>query len=189
MFQELDSTFLCDLSHYDSNLLNTNDDDSVSFIDTFIKECIDESITSTQLPIIPTKTKILSKPIKKKSGKYNTNKNKYMIKNDNIPIYKKRLSEYDTDNILPDNYIPIKGMGRKKQLQNMTQEQITADSNARLLQNRQSAKDCRKRKKVYIHNLEKDVLKYERKFIKQDKEISALNNILEVYKSQLLTKN
>jgi hypothetical protein len=184
MFEEIDPTFLCDLTHNDVDV----DSESTSFINTFIKECIDEP--SNQLPIIPNKT--LSKPMKSKrkekhktrikiekiirkyNNNTNNNKNKYMINNDNVPRNTKNLSNYDKDNILPDNYRRSKGMGRKKQLQNMTQEQIKLDKYAKLIQNRISARECRARKKEYIQTIEVEIQKYEKKFKKQDKKIKDL---------------
>ena len=190
MFEEIDPSFLCDLPNVDVDV----DSESASFINTFVKECIDEP--SNQLPIIPTKT--LSKPMKSKSKskskrkekhktkikiekiirKYNNNtnnnKNKYMINNDNIPRNTKDLANYDKDNILPDNYIRSKGRGRRKQLQNMTQEQIKLDKYAKLIQNRISARECRARKKEYIQTIEVEIQKYEKKFKKQDKKIKGL---------------
>lgn len=55
--------------------------------------------------------------------------------------------------ILPADHKPARGRRRKHQLMAMTDEQIEAETEVRMEKNRQSARDCRVRKKQHIASL------------------------------------
>lgn len=52
------------------------------------------------------------------------------------------------------NHKPARGRGRRIQLKSMTSEQILAEEKAKLEKNRESARQCRLRKKEYVESLE-----------------------------------
>ncbi len=55
---------------------------------------------------------------------------------------------------LKPGHKPARGRRRRKQLMMMSADEIEAENEQRLEKNRQSARDCRLRKKSYIHTLE-----------------------------------
>jgi hypothetical protein len=64
---------------------------------------------------------------------------------------------------------PKKRRGRRSKFEGMSPEQIEIEKAARLEKNRQSARDCRRRKKGYISDLEKQIEEYERRQVEMDR--------------------
>eukprot|EP00039_Didymoeca_costata_P031682 m.35906 g.35906 ORF g.35906 m.35906 type:complete len:309 (+) comp8983_c0_seq1:283-1209(+) len=89
------------------------------------------------------------------------------------------------DGPLPPDHMPARGRRRKIQLQSMTPEQIKAEAEARMEKNRRSARDCRRRKKNYIMELDNQLKAMQDKDRKQQKQIQSLEEQLEQYRIRL----
>lgn len=89
------------------------------------------------------------------------------------------------DGVLPQDHMPARGRRRKIQLQSMTPEQIKAEAAARMEKNRQSARECRRRKKNYIQQLDGQLKTLQAKDRKQMKTIATLQSQLEEMQKQL----
>lgn len=70
---------------------------------------------------------------------------------------------YETGGLLPANHRPARGRGRTHQLDKMTREQIEAEAEARLEKNRQSARECRLRRKQQVGILQMQVAELTKK--------------------------
>lgn len=84
----------------------------------------------------------------------------------------------DTHGVLPPDHRPARGRGRQKQLTMMTAEQIEAEANARLIKNRQAARDCRMRRKLHVKDLEARVDELEQQRAAQDRLVRRLQQRL-----------
>ena len=74
-----------------------------------------------------------------------------------------------------------KRRGRRSKFEGMTPEQIELEKAARLEKNRQSARDCRRRKKGYINDLERQIKEFEERQAEMDrlkKECAAMRREL-----------
>lgn len=76
---------------------------------------------------------------------------------------------------VPNSKVPVaRGRRRQKQLSKMTTAERKVESINKREKARQSARDCRKRKKLYIHRLEQHVAKMKHRELAQTTEISRL---------------
>lgn len=98
----------------------------------------------------------------------------------------KELSNYlKVDGILPPDHRPARGRGRQSQLKQMTKEQIEAEAAARLEKNRLAARDCRKRRKFHLSELENKVAIHEARDLEQQQIIEKLRQEVADLRSQL----
>lgn len=83
------------------------------------------------------------------------------------------------DRINKDDFVqPIKvkkGRAREKQLKQMSKKEREIEKLRIKEKNRIAAKNCRRKKKLYIENLKIKVIEYEKKINKQNTEIELLN--------------
>ena len=113
------------------------------------------------------------------------NKFKYVQKTEG-KLFDKNLSTYDKDNILSKNYVRARGRGKSQQLKTMTKKEKQAEAKAILEKNRISAKECRKRKKIYVETLENNIKKYKIDLTKQENEIQNLQEIIGELEKKLM---
>lgn len=71
---------------------------------------------------------------------------------------------------------PARGRRRARQLASMSDTEKEMEKQMRLLKNRQSAKDCRRRKKSFIEGLQERIAELESGEVKYLKQLAALNS-------------
>lgn len=96
---------------------------------------------------------------------------------ENISDEKTLLDKYKT---LPLDHKPARGRARMYQKTSMSKKQLKEESEIRLEKNRLAAKECRKRKKEYIDDLETRIENYKFLLKDQEKEIIFLKNKIKI---------